>query len=138
MPRGSVKDVKTKCRNMRKSKLKEVCESELTEEEMEIFLMKIADKYYNSRISQEVGKCEKSVSNIFMSAKSNNQSGNGNGRRDNSGAGGVNAANARDINIVHTDGKNFLLALIIGMGMNMLFSMVLFSVLLYIFVIAGK
>lgn len=71
-----------------------------------------------------------------MSAKSNNQSGNGNGRRDNSG--GVNAANARDINIVHTDGRNFLLALIIGMGMNMLFSMVLFSVLLYIFVIAGK
>lgn len=71
-----------------------------------------------------------------MSAKSNNQSGNG--RRDNSGAGGVNAANARDINIVHTDGRNFLLALIIGMGMNMLFSMVLFSVLLYIFVIAGK
>lgn len=58
-----------------------------------------------------------------MSAKSNNQSGNG---------------NARDINIVHTDGRNFLLALIIGMGMNMLFSMVLFSVLLYIFVIAGK
>ena len=46
MPRGSVKDVKTKCRNMRKSKLKEVCENELTEEEMEIFLMKIADKYY--------------------------------------------------------------------------------------------
>lgn len=73
-----------------------------------------------------------------MSAKSNNQSGNGNGRN-NSGAGGVNAAaNARDINIVHTDGRNFLLALIIGMGMNMLFSMVLFSVLLYIFVIAGK
>lgn len=31
MPRGSVKDVKTRCRNMRKSKLKEVCESELTE-----------------------------------------------------------------------------------------------------------
>lgn len=59
MPRGSVKDVKTKCRNMRKSKLKEVCENELTEEEMEIFLMKIADKYYNPRISQEVGKCEK-------------------------------------------------------------------------------
>lgn len=29
MPRGSVKDVKTKCRNMRKSKLKEVCENEL-------------------------------------------------------------------------------------------------------------
>lgn len=56
MPRGSVKDVKTKCRNMRKSKLKEVCENELTEEEMEIFLMKIADKYYNPRISQEVGK----------------------------------------------------------------------------------
>lgn len=72
-----------------------------------------------------------------MSAKSNNQSGNGNGRN-NSGAGGVKAANARDINIVHTDGRNFLLALIIGMGMNMLFSMVLFSVLLYIFVIAGK
>lgn len=72
-----------------------------------------------------------------MSAKSNNQSGNGNGRN-NSGAGGVNAASARDINIVHTDGRNFLLALIIGMGMNMLFSMVLFSVLLYIFVIAGK
>lgn len=68
MPRGSVKDVKTKCRNMRKSKLKEVCENELTEEEMEIFLMKIADKYYNPRISQEVGKCEKSVSNIFMRA----------------------------------------------------------------------
>lgn len=41
MPRGSVKDVKTKCRNMRKS---------------------------NPRISQEVGKCEKSVSNIFMRA----------------------------------------------------------------------
>lgn len=54
MPRGSVKDVKTKCRNMRKSKLKEVCENELTEEEMEIFLMKIADKYYNPRISQEI------------------------------------------------------------------------------------
>lgn len=68
MPRGSVKDVKTKYRNMRKSKLKEVCESELTEEEMEIFLMKIADKYYNPRISQEIGKCEKSVSNIFMRA----------------------------------------------------------------------
>jgi hypothetical protein len=65
MPRGSVKDVKTKCRNMRKSKLKEVCENELTEEEMEIFLMKIADKYYNPK---EVGKCEKSVSNIFMRA----------------------------------------------------------------------
>lgn len=72
-----------------------------------------------------------------MSAKSNNQSDNGNGRN-NSGAGGVNAANARGINIAHTDGRNFLLALIIGMGMNMLFSMVLFSVLLYIFVIAGK
>lgn len=71
-----------------------------------------------------------------MSAtKSSNQSGNGNGRN-NSGADGVNAANARDINIVHTDGRNFLLALIIGMGMNMLFSMILFSVLLYIFVIA--
>ena len=72
-----------------------------------------------------------------MSAKSNNQSGNGNGRN-NSGAGGVNTANASDINIVHTDGINFLLALIIGMWINMLFSMVLFSVLLYIFVIAGK
>lgn len=66
MPRGSVKDVKTRCRNMRKSKLKEVCESELTEEEMEIFLMKIADRYYNQRISEEVGKCEKTISNIFM------------------------------------------------------------------------
>ena len=30
--------------------------------------MKIADKYYNPRISKEVGKCEKSVSNIFMRA----------------------------------------------------------------------
>lgn len=68
MPRGSVKDVKTRCRNMRKSKLKEVCESELTEEEMEIFLMKIADRYYNQRISEEVGKCEKTISNIFMRA----------------------------------------------------------------------
>lgn len=65
MPRGSVKDVKTRCRNMRKSKLKEVCESELTEEEMEIFLMKIADRYYNQRISEEVGK---TISNIFMRA----------------------------------------------------------------------
>lgn len=62
MPRGSVKDVKTKCRNMRKSKLKEVCENELTEEEMEIFLMKIADKYY----IQESAKKLASVKSLFQ------------------------------------------------------------------------
>lgn len=51
-----------------------------------------------------------------MSAtKSSNQSGNGNGRN-NSGAGGVNAANARDINIVHTDGRNFCLHLLLAWG----------------------
>lgn len=50
MPRGSVKDVKTKCRNMRKSKLKEVCENELTEEEINIYFF--VKKAYNSLVSK--------------------------------------------------------------------------------------
>jgi hypothetical protein len=54
---------------MRKCKVIELLTSpevDLTEEEMDIFLRRLY--YYNPRVSTDVGKCERSVTTIFINA----------------------------------------------------------------------
>lgn len=54
---------------MRKCKIIELLTSpevDLTEEEMDIFLRRLY--YYNPRVSTDVGKCERSVTTIFINA----------------------------------------------------------------------
>lgn len=56
-------------KRMRKCKVIELLKSpevDLTDEEMDIFLRRLY--YYNDRVSDDVGKCPRSVTTIFMNA----------------------------------------------------------------------
>lgn len=68
MVKQPYKDVTDKCRAMRKSKLLKMCQEELTEEELKIFLMRVYDNYYRDRVAEESGRCKECVSRIFMRA----------------------------------------------------------------------
>lgn len=67
MARRKTKDVTDEFKKMRKCKIIELLKSpeiDLTEEEMNIFLLRL--NYYNDRVSTDVGKCQTNVSKIFM------------------------------------------------------------------------
>ena len=67
MPRRKTKDITDKFKGMRKRKIIELCKSpeiDLTDEEMNIFLLRLYN--YNYGVSDKVGKCERSVTSIFM------------------------------------------------------------------------
>lgn len=68
MAKQPYKDVTDRCRLMRKSKLLKLCEDELTEEELKIFLMRIYNNYNRERVADEACRCKECVSKIFMRA----------------------------------------------------------------------
>lgn len=67
MPRGKTSDITNKFKKMRKCKIIELLKSpevDLTDDEMDIFLRRLY--YYNDRVSDDVGKCPRCVTKIFM------------------------------------------------------------------------
>lgn len=67
MARSKTQDVTSKFKKMRKCKIVELLKSpriDLTDEELEIFLLRL--NYYNDGVSSKVGKCPRSVTTIFM------------------------------------------------------------------------
>lgn len=69
MARTKTREVTERFKKMRKCKVIELLTSpevDLTEEEMDIFLRRLY--YYNPRVSTDVGKCERSVTTIFINA----------------------------------------------------------------------
>lgn len=67
MARRKTKDITDKFKGMRKCKIIELCKSpevDLTDEELNIFLLRLYN--YNYGVSDKVGKCERSVTSIFM------------------------------------------------------------------------
>lgn len=69
MPRTKTGEITNRFKKMRKCKIVELLTSpevDLTEEEMDIFLRRLY--YYNPRVSTDVGKCERSVTTIFINA----------------------------------------------------------------------
>lgn len=67
MPRSKTQDVTKEFKKMRKCKIVELLKSpeiDLTDEELEIFLLRL--NYYNDGVSSRVGKCPRSVTTIFM------------------------------------------------------------------------
>ena len=67
MARSKTQDVTSKFKKMRKCKIIELLKSpriDLTDEELEIFLLRL--NYYNDGVSSKVGKCPRSVTTIFM------------------------------------------------------------------------
>lgn len=69
MGRTKTREITTRFKKMRKCKIIELLKSpevDLTDEEMDIFLRRLY--YYNSRVSTDVGKCERSVTTIFINA----------------------------------------------------------------------
>ena len=71
MPKKTTSDVTKRFKGMRKHKIIELCKSddvELTEKELEVFLLRVYNDFYNHRVSDEVGCCERKVTDIFMSA----------------------------------------------------------------------
>lgn len=68
MAKKPYKDVTDKCKRMRKSVLMDICREELTEDEMEVFLLRIYKNYYRPRVATETGKCPETTSKLFMRA----------------------------------------------------------------------
>ena len=68
MPKAPYKDVIDKAKAMRKSKLLSICKEELSDEEMEVFLLRVYGNYYRERTATEVHKCKETVSSIWMRA----------------------------------------------------------------------
>lgn len=68
MAKQPYRDVTDKCKAMRKSKLIRLCEEELTEEELNIFLMRVYNNYNRDRVADEAARCKECVSRIFMRA----------------------------------------------------------------------
>ena len=69
MPRTKTGKITNRFKKMRKCKIIELLKSpevDLTDDEMDIFLRRLY--YYNPRVSTDVGKCERSVTTIFMNA----------------------------------------------------------------------
>lgn len=69
MPRTKTGKITNRFKKMRKCKIVELLKSpevDLTDDEMDIFLRRLY--YYNPRVSTDVGKCERSVTTIFMNA----------------------------------------------------------------------
>lgn len=67
MTRRKTQDVTREFKKMRKCKIIELLKSpeiDLTDEELEIFLLRL--NYYNEGVSSKVGKCPRSVTTIFM------------------------------------------------------------------------
>lgn len=67
MSRTKTGEITRKFKRMRKCKVIELLKSpdvDLTDEEMDIFLRRLY--YYNDRVSDDVGKCPRSVTTIFM------------------------------------------------------------------------
>lgn len=67
MARGKTSDITNKFKKMRKCKIIELLKSpevDLTDDEMDIFLRRLY--YYNDRVSDDVGKCPRCVTKIFM------------------------------------------------------------------------
>lgn len=69
MPRTKTGEITNRFKKMRKCKIVELLKSpevDLTDDEMDIFLRRLY--YYNDRVSDDVGKCPRSVTTIFMNA----------------------------------------------------------------------
>ena len=69
MSRTKTRDITQKFKKMRRCKIVELLKSpevDLTDEEMDIFLRRLY--YYNERVSDDVGKCPRSVTTIFINA----------------------------------------------------------------------
>lgn len=69
MGRTKTREITTRFKKMRKCKIIELLKSpevDLTDEEMDIFLRRLY--YYNDRVSEDVGKCSRSVTTIFINA----------------------------------------------------------------------
>ena len=69
MGRTKTRKITQHFKKMRKCKVIELLKSpevDLTDEEMDIFLRRLYD--YNPRVSDDVGKCERSVTTIFINA----------------------------------------------------------------------
>ena len=69
MARTKTREITQRFKRMRKCKIIELLKSpevDLTDEEMDIFLRRLY--YYNDRVSEDVGKCSRSVTDIFMNA----------------------------------------------------------------------
>lgn len=69
MGRTKTRKITHHFKRMRKCKVIELLKSpevDLTDEEMDIFLRRLY--YYNDRVSDDVGKCPRSVTTIFMNA----------------------------------------------------------------------
>ena len=69
MPRTKTGEITNRFKKMRKCKIIELLKSpevDLTDDEMDIFLRRLY--YYNDRVSDDVGKCPRSVTTIFMNA----------------------------------------------------------------------
>lgn len=67
MARRKTQDVTREFKKMRKCKIIELLKSpelDLTDEEMNIFLLRL--NYFNDGVSDKVGKCPRSVTTIFM------------------------------------------------------------------------
>lgn len=67
MARSKTKDITQRFKKMRKCKIIELLKSpevDLTDEEMEVFLLRLY--YYNEGVSDKVGKCPRKVTDIFM------------------------------------------------------------------------
>lgn len=65
--RQKTQDITSEFKKMRKCKIIELLKSpeiDLTDEELEIFLLRL--NYYNPGVSSKVGKCQRSVTTIFM------------------------------------------------------------------------
>lgn len=69
MARTKTREITQRFKRMRKCKIIELLKSpevDLTDEEMDIFLRRLY--YYNDRVSDDVGKCPRSITDIFMNA----------------------------------------------------------------------
>lgn len=69
MSRTKTGKLMRRCKKMRKCKIMDILRSpevDLNEDEMRIFLLRLYK--YNDGVSDEVGKCPRSVTTIFMNA----------------------------------------------------------------------
>lgn len=67
MSRSKTSDITKEFKKMRKCKIIELLKSpeiDLTDEELNIFLLRL--NYYNDGVSEKVGKCPRSITTIFM------------------------------------------------------------------------
>lgn len=114
MSRSKTSDITKEFKKMRKCKIIELLKSpeiDLTDEELNIFLLRL--NYYNDGVSEKVGKCPRSITTIFMNVNltgcrfnSGNSSTTKHYSKDtNSSCGNAQVKNSRNVNIVHMDAK---------------------------------